>query len=375
MSALGKLRGIVNEKSFQTTTNSSGHLIVEHPGLPTVVPAPPPPVAVNAEKDAVLSAWIDSLKVLDELDRAHVLRLISPNLVRTDAEFLKEMKIWISKKVARSESKDTKAAATMKQTTASTGDVFDWFSLPVINIAQPAMLALLSRCISSPSQFWPSKAIRYLIRTGSALAIISPPGISTAPSVSLMKSVLEKGDLGTLQLTLTPNLIPDLSEKDLVDALKYVCCGSVSDVAAENQASILKSRLAAIDSKYSKAKGRQVRSYTSPALAGRSFFIEKIFQAPRNDYQFSFELKSLAVEDLEVVLAWAASILTSNGWKEDEGSNNYKNLKRNKKKQETEWMYETAAPTEADLVLRRQLWWLWEGKMKSKNSDLFFAVR
>ncbi|KAJ3408409.1 hypothetical protein HDV05_004983 [Chytridiales sp. JEL 0842] len=406
MSALGKKSGGLIPPPLGTTSEqeaetkpfatkvdtANGTFEVQHPGLPTVAPV----VTAGAEDGEGWKDWIDSLIGLDELDRKYVLRLITPGVVSGSKTFVEVFRKWIVKKAkvmgipVDKEEGDVAPMEVVKEKTegpvSTPQESFKLANLPIIEIAQPAMLALLSRCLSSPATFWPSEAIAYLILTGTAPSVISPPGIPTSSttSISLMKAVLEKNDLPLLDLLLTPTLLPSLTEKDLVLALQHVCCGGATKIAhppgtrqteaqRQSHARAVK-KLEAIEKFAWGPVGPKGKMFPT----GRSYFIHKVFASKKNEYQFAYELKSLGVEDLQVVLEWSSNILTTDGWKSQEGSKNYVHIqrytKRGKGPESMEWMFETIKPTDADKEMRRQLWWLWEGPMKGQVADQFVVA-
>ncbi|TPX47022.1 hypothetical protein SeLEV6574_g02879 [Synchytrium endobioticum] len=224
-------------------------------------------------------------------------------------------------------------------------------SLPRTDLAQPTMLLLLTRCLSSYTSFFPHIVIHYLLRLGAASSRSIPGGI--------VRPLLEKADMKLLRMALLK--VVDLSESEIVDALMFVCGASTNKAWVEKESRIqMMDAMAEVwQSKNKKRTGNnkvtsntlqpQVRmdvdEYTSSSNAsnasklskGQADFLELIFSAPRTRDVFQRCLRAVGIAELEVLLNWIlACIKDSEAIVAADGPNN--NINDN------------------------ALWWLWKGR-------------
>ncbi|KAJ3214382.1 hypothetical protein HDU67_001715 [Dinochytrium kinnereticum] len=325
------------------------------------------------------SDWMDSLVDVEKSDRDTIMTMLNPNVTKTAVDFEAALLNWLKEKVA----KENKQASKEKE--AESSDLTGFAELPSIEITQPVMHAILSRCLLKPSAFWPSNALRYLIETGRVTSRLDPllsrdTVLSTSPPTApnLIRSIIEKDDLETLAMALEPGLIPDLSETDLVTVLRYVC--ATQEDSKSKVLDHLHRRIVAMDRlakssiqaklKRSKTKdGKKLKKIhekewmvvpgAEEVRLGRCWFFEKIFSMPRNDVHMSRAMKVLRVEDLEVIVVWAKALVMTDCRE--------KRFRVGEKREKEETAVDNGEGDEETIEGRKPLWWLWPEK-KSKHA-------
>ncbi|KAJ3086280.1 hypothetical protein HDU96_004978, partial [Phlyctochytrium bullatum] len=288
------------------------------------------------DEDAV-RAWVASLVEIEKADKEALLALISPSAQKSAPEFEVALYRWLAAKAGvKLDDEGSKKKKVAKDAPAAAGP--RWASLPLVELAQPVIQALLTRILVKPSAFYPASALRYLIRTGRVPARIQavplPAAAGAADTLGLVEAVLEREDVETLMAVLEPGVV-DLSEDDLVRVLKWVCAGQDDASGEVAAADVLQRRIARMDAAVAKAKAGPKKAKKkdkdamdtdgddaapAPAVegeapgedevgAGRAALLEKVFGMPRNDVHMARAMRALRVEDLEVVLMWAKAVL------------------------------------------------------------------
>ncbi|KAI8851161.1 hypothetical protein BC829DRAFT_127863 [Chytridium lagenaria] len=312
LSALGKMQGTafsvdnINDAELKISKDSKGLVSIAN---------------INGDDEPHL--WLSNLLDMEKFDRDTIMNLLNPTATKTAADFEAALLQWLVKKTSN--------------------DATSFATLPFVEIAQPVMQAFLLRILAKPSAFWPSQALRYLIRTGRATAHVDPLNRESASS-NLIRAVLDRDDLETLAAVLEPGMVPDLSEMDLVSILKYVCATQADGEA--KSALQLQRRVVAMDKAVKAmmpkpAKDPKSKSTVEEVVVGRNWYFEKIFTMPKNDIHMSRAMKVLRVEDLEILVEWAKSLVV---------------------KDERETLYHLNKKAEVEELQREErkpLWWLW----------------
>ncbi|KAJ3117543.1 hypothetical protein HK100_000800 [Physocladia obscura] len=376
MAAFGKLS---NSMLFNLQSNSQNHLSL--PGLATVAQISPP---TNVK---LLKSWVTGLTKLDELDASYVSKLTSSNLSVDETNL--ELVRWIFEKTKLTSPK--KATHSFQQLNGVESLVtLNWITLPIIEISQPAMIKLLSRCFSNVKSFYPVKTIQYLISSGRVPACFLMPGSDDTPdrSVSIIECCLAKDDLPTLCQALKK--LVGLNEYDIIQVVKYVCCvegdltGGIRRATIDNYVgNIMKNKKKDTYRRFMDTSSFNDRSNSSTKhkLDGRKWFFECVFSIPQqNDFAFGQAVKHLTVDEVAVVVEWAVNLLEIDLRRDNELLNRKAMLEARKVaadqaadangavgvvKREVGTFFETIEADDLEAIanmkdLRRQLWWLWE---------------
>ncbi|KAJ3191406.1 hypothetical protein HK101_007805 [Irineochytrium annulatum] len=403
LAAIGKLHG---NSLFEPALLPAGNQDVINPlslGLVAIPPVGLFPKVLAASGDGdhisdaeVLAAWMTSLRALDELDRTHVARMIQPGVTRTSEQFWKDFVKWIDEKdalanpgpavVSKGDSAVADDAVAGNRRTISVFTPFDFRSgddaifqvVPRVEVAQPAMQALLARIVSTDDPaFYPHEALRYLIRTRRATNHVTAPqpvsGSKGRGTRTVVECVLDKGDVVTLALILSGDKgwLPDVTESELALMLARICGPPTQHLLPLADMDRFAYGLHKGPKKLAKSwglmltgrkEGRTDLGWTSD---GRSWFVVRVLAMPRNDVRMAMAMKkALGVECVESLLKWCLHVMEKDRAKHAEVS-----------EAEPGWVSVArelrAQIAHEDPSLRRQLWWLWKDDAGDHNAMLF----
>ncbi|KAI8622759.1 hypothetical protein BC830DRAFT_1087672 [Chytriomyces sp. MP71] len=382
MASFGKLVGSL---TFSLDSSmSAGDL----PGMATVAQVPPPPKAV--------ADWVTGLTKLEDLDRAYVIKLVSPKL-NADGMTLELLRwIWEKTQLLR-----TPGTSMKKPEPPTSGESplslylqnYNWTGLPIIEISQPAMVKILGRVLgATEGKGHPLRVLHYLFRTGrvpAKVAVVAKDdqGLEVVKNVSVVDAILARDDLLSLSLLLDTSCM-GLDEASVLMVVKYVC-------ALDATGQKLDKRRAALDAfvktvlggnkllpEYKRCLARSNASSSgTKVFDGRRWFFEKVFAVPQqNDFVFARALKLLSVDEVTVVVDWVMQLLELDLRKKSEIARRRAALDKKKSKGVLPWI---DALQEADLdasaaqsEIRRQLWWLWDtpGKKNEYSESICQAI-
>ncbi|KAJ3208085.1 tRNA:m(4)X modification enzyme TRM13 [Entophlyctis luteolus] len=404
MSAFGKL---ANSAKFSLPNVAKSPSTLG--GLPTVAQFVPP---ANSK---LIRPWLTNITKLSELDAAFVAKIRSSS--SEDSASL-ELVRWIVEKTALVQtviSGKPPARPVAEPSDLSALESINWSTLPIIEISQVAMAVLLTRCLSNPKNFYPSKVVQYLLRTGKVPArvrtALSLDGNHSSSSVidagettvSLIDACIAKDDLPTLCMAIKQAVA--LDEMDIRHVVQYACC------AAGDSEGSLNRRRATIDAHVKSLFGNSDSGRRNPeyrrcfsggaSFDGRKWFLEQTFAVAiantSSDFAFATAMKLLRTEEVAVVLEWAVGLIETDARRQGDVARRKAALDKRRAdaanmavdvngiepavagvRRDVISFFESVekddlARAGTEVENRRQLWWLWDAPGKS-NNDYVGAV-
>ncbi|KAH6588339.1 hypothetical protein BASA61_005982 [Batrachochytrium salamandrivorans] len=295
------------------SNSSSSIIMVAHTlvtPLATIVATLPPTTygkigsKSNRSGDVRLDDWVSQVKSKEASSAQFLIKLADKKQTPTASIFHDVFSQWIANTNESENLMDVSGRLAM---------------LPSGGLSHAAVTIIANRCFEDPSKFWPRTVVEQLIVSG-ALTSQSVGGEGLIPALIL------KLDYDLIDQAL--RRVCDISEIEYVHLLRNICA---TDPATSSK------RLAAMEAFMKRRKANKKRSKTGtdqdtvtsdPSMEvttttpnarsnatplaitkGQRYFFKGVFLAARNDLRMVKALRSLGVQELEVLVVFLSQIL------------------------------------------------------------------
>ncbi|KAH9257173.1 hypothetical protein BASA83_004987 [Batrachochytrium salamandrivorans] len=258
----------------------------------------------NRSGDVRLDDWVSQVKSKEASSAQFLIKLADKKQTPTASIFHDVFSQWIANTNESENLMDVSGRLAM---------------LPSGGLSHAAVTIIANRCFEDPSKFWPRTVVEQLIVSG-ALTSQSVGGEGLIPALIL------KLDYDLIDQAL--RRVCDISEIEYVHLLRNICA---TDPATSSK------RLAAMEAFMKRRKANKKRSKTGtdqdtvtsdPSMEvttttpnarsnatplaitkGQRYFFKGVFLAARNDLRMVKALRSLGVQELEVLVVFLSQIL------------------------------------------------------------------
>ncbi|KAH6567569.1 hypothetical protein BASA62_006040 [Batrachochytrium salamandrivorans] len=229
----------------------------------------------NKSGDVRLDDWVSQVKSKEASSAQFLIKLADKKQTPTASIFHDVFSQWIANTNEFENLMDVSGRLAM---------------LPSGGLSHAAVTIIANRCFEDPSKFWPRTVVEQLIVSG-ALTSQSVGGEGLIPALIL------KLDYDLIDQAL--RRVCDISEIEYVHLLRNICA---TDPATSSK------RLAAMEAFMKRRKANKKRSKTA-ITKGQRYFFKGVFLAARNDLRMVKALRSLGVQELEVLVVFLSQIL------------------------------------------------------------------